>query len=79
MKGTGGASVGKTKLNKERLKVCQREIEQIGHSAKSMKMTINLNNLKDKMKTAYQFLNALRDLKEDVSCPSFSTQSTKQF
>ncbi|RWS06883.1 otoferlin-like isoform X3, partial [Dinothrombium tinctorium] len=60
-----GTPAGKTKLDKERLRLCQRELEQIACQAKAMKPLITSINIKEKLKIAYQFLHMIRALSED--------------
>jgi hypothetical protein len=67
MKGCGGSAVGKTKLDKDRLIMCQREIEQIIANAKLFKQNTNENNMKENLKNIYKQLNILKELTKDVS------------
>uniref|UniRef100_A0AAR5QCF9 C2 domain-containing protein n=2 Tax=Dendroctonus ponderosae TaxID=77166 RepID=A0AAR5QCF9_DENPD len=62
---TSGPGTGKTKLDKERLKLCQREIEHIGNAARNLKALVTKNSFKDRYKTAQSYLTKLRFLTED--------------
>ncbi|XP_069701783.1 otoferlin-like [Periplaneta americana] len=65
-KGNGSAAgMGKTKLDKERLKLCQREIEQIGNMARNLKALVTKHSFKERYKTAQSYLQKLRFLVED--------------
>ncbi|XP_066141603.1 otoferlin-like isoform X2 [Euwallacea fornicatus] len=60
-----GPGSGKTKLDKERLKLCQREIEHIGNAAKNLRAIVTKNSFKDRLKTAQTYLSKLKFLTED--------------
>ncbi|XP_030765645.1 otoferlin-like isoform X2 [Sitophilus oryzae] len=60
-----GPGTGKTKLDKERLKLCQRELEHIGNSARNLKALVTKNSFKDRLKTAQTYLAKLKFLTED--------------
>ncbi|ERL89507.1 hypothetical protein D910_06873 [Dendroctonus ponderosae] len=62
---TTGPGTEKTKLDKERLKLCQREIEHIGNAARNLKALVTKNSFKDRYKTAQSYLTKLRFLTED--------------
>jgi hypothetical protein len=62
-----GPGTGKTKLDKERIKLCQREIESIGNMARNLKALVTRSSLKERFKTAHTYLVKLRFLVEDVS------------
>ncbi|XP_021379810.1 otoferlin-like isoform X8 [Mizuhopecten yessoensis] len=63
VKGTsGGATAGKTKLDKERQKLLIREMDQMSTLARSMKATVSKGNLKDKIRYASQYLQRLKGL-----------------
>ena len=64
---TGLSMTGKTRLDKERLQQCQRELETIGVQAKQWKNLTNRATLKEKYKGAQGFLDRIRSLVEDVS------------
>ena len=64
---TGLSMTGKTRLDKERLQQCQRELETIGVQAKQWKNLTNRATLKEKYKGAQGFLDRIRSLIEDVS------------
>ncbi|XP_057656510.1 otoferlin-like isoform X1 [Diorhabda carinulata] len=59
------AETGKTKLDKEHLKLCQREIEQIGNSARNLKALVTKNSFKERLKSAQKCLGRLKILVED--------------
>ncbi|XP_046836781.1 otoferlin isoform X1 [Vespa crabro] len=60
-----GPGVGKTKLDKERTKLCQREMESIGTMARNLKAIITKNSFKERLKTAQSYLQKLKFLIED--------------
>lgn len=62
-----GPGVGKTKLDKERTKLCQRELENIGVMSRNLKAVVTKNSFKQRFKTAQGYLQKLRFLVEDVS------------
>nr|CAD7405426.1 unnamed protein product [Timema poppensis] len=65
-KGNGSsAGMGKTKLDKERMKLCLREIEQIGNMARNLKALVTKHSFKERYKTAQTYLQKLRFLIED--------------
>jgi otoferlin len=67
-----GPGTGKTKLDKERIKLCQREIESIGNMARNLKALVTRSSLKERFKTAHTYLVKLRFLVEDVSIEIYS-------
>ncbi|CRK93099.1 CLUMA_CG006578, isoform A [Clunio marinus] len=60
-----GPGTGKTKLDKERIKLCQREIETIGNMARNLRALVTRSSLKERFKTAQTYLQKLRFLIED--------------
>ncbi|XP_076663862.1 otoferlin isoform X3 [Andrena cerasifolii] len=60
-----GPGVGKTKLDKERTKVCQRELESIGAMSRNLKAVVTKSSFKERLKTAQGYLQKLRFLVED--------------
>ncbi|XP_026730449.1 otoferlin-like isoform X2 [Trichoplusia ni] len=56
---------GNTKLDKERQKLCIYEIEQIAAMTKSLRALITKHSIKDRLRTAYTYLNKLKHLCED--------------
>ncbi|EEC19061.1 conserved hypothetical protein [Ixodes scapularis] len=58
--------IGKTKLDKERLKHCQREVDHIGTMARTMKALVTKNSFKEKLRTTNGLLLKLTDLIDDV-------------
>lgn len=66
-----GPGTGKTKLDKERMKLCQREVELVGNMARNLRALVTRSSLKERFKTAQTYLHKLRFLIDDVSA-SFS-------
>jgi otoferlin len=62
-----GPGSGKTKLDKERMKLCQREVESIGNMARNLRALVTRSSMKERYKTAQTYLQKLRFLVEDVS------------
>ncbi|CAH0402078.1 unnamed protein product [Chilo suppressalis] len=62
---TNAPPIGNTKLDRERQKLCLYEIEQISTMAKSLKALITKHSIKDRLRTAYSYLNRLKHLCED--------------
>lgn len=62
-----GPGVGKTKLDKERTKLCQRELENIGIMARNLKALVTKSSFKERLKTAQSYLQKLKFLVDDVS------------
>lgn len=62
-----GPGVGKTKLDKERTKLCQRELETIGMISRNLKAVVTKSSFKERLKTAQGYLQKLKFLIEDVS------------
>ncbi|KRT84296.1 C2 domain containing protein [Oryctes borbonicus] len=62
---TTGPGTGKTKLDKEYLKLCQREIEHIGIMSKNLRALVTKNSFKERYKTAQSYLTKLKSLVED--------------
>lgn len=62
-----GPGVGKTKLDKERTKLCQREMESIGIMSRNLKAVVTKSSFKERLKTAQSYLQKLKFLVEDVS------------
>ncbi|XP_047543400.1 otoferlin-like [Vanessa atalanta] len=58
--------IGNTKLDRERHKLCISEIDQIGVSTRSLKALITKNSLKERLRTAYSYLNRLKHICEDA-------------
>ncbi|XP_072546416.1 otoferlin isoform X2 [Salminus brasiliensis] len=56
---------GKTKLDRERLKSCMRELENMGQQAKTMRTQVKKKTIKDKFKQAQNFLQKLRFLADE--------------
>nr|XP_034839510.1 otoferlin-like [Maniola hyperantus] len=63
---SGAPPLGNTRLDRERLKLCISEIEQISGLTRSLKALITKNSLKDKLRTAFAYLNRLKHLCEDA-------------
>ncbi|XP_067008818.2 otoferlin [Anabrus simplex] len=62
---SSGLGVGKTKLDKERAKLCQREVEHTGGLARNLKALVTKTTLRERYKTAHSYLQKLRFLVED--------------
>uniref|UniRef100_A0A8C7TEM2 C2 domain-containing protein n=1 Tax=Oncorhynchus mykiss TaxID=8022 RepID=A0A8C7TEM2_ONCMY len=56
---------GRTKLDKERLKSCMRELESIGQQAKTIRTQVKKNTVRDKIKLVQNFLQKLRFLADE--------------
>uniref|UniRef100_A0A8C6TUZ0 Otoferlin n=1 Tax=Neogobius melanostomus TaxID=47308 RepID=A0A8C6TUZ0_9GOBI len=56
---------GRTKLDRERLKTCMREMDSMGQQAKQMRTQVKKNTFKDKLKLAQNFLQRLRFLADE--------------
>lgn len=64
---TGGASYGKTKLDKERTKLTQREVQSISVMSRNLKAIVTKSSFNERLKTAQIYLQRLKFLVEDVS------------
>lgn len=62
-----GHGSGKTKLDKERIKLCIREVESLGNMARNLRALVTKNSMKERYKTAQNYLHKLKFLVEDVS------------
>uniref|UniRef100_A0A8C1TMP3 Otoferlin n=1 Tax=Cyprinus carpio TaxID=7962 RepID=A0A8C1TMP3_CYPCA len=51
---------GRTKLDKERLKSCMREMESMVQQAKTIRSQVKRNTVRDKLKLVFNFLHRLR-------------------
>ncbi|KAK4877630.1 hypothetical protein RN001_010136 [Aquatica leii] len=60
-----GPGCGKTKLDKERIKLCQREIENIGTTARNLRALVTKNSFKERFKTAQTYISKLKLLVDD--------------
>ncbi|KAF4526881.1 hypothetical protein B566_EDAN013792 [Ephemera danica] len=60
-----GASSGKTKLDKERTKLCLREIEHVGSLARNLKAIVTRSSIRERYKAAQSYLQRLRFLVDD--------------
>ncbi|XP_018569831.1 otoferlin-like [Anoplophora glabripennis] len=60
-----GPGTGKTKLDKEHLKLCQREIENIGIAARNLRALVTKSSFKERYKTSQTYLTKLKFLTED--------------
>uniref|UniRef100_A0A8D3AQX6 Otoferlin n=1 Tax=Scophthalmus maximus TaxID=52904 RepID=A0A8D3AQX6_SCOMX len=56
---------GRTKLDRERLKLCMSEVEAIGQQAKAMRSQVKRSTVRDKIKLAQNFLSKLRFLADE--------------
>jgi otoferlin len=62
-----GPGTGKTKLDKERVKLITREIETIGNMARNLRALVTRSSLKERYKTAQTYHQKLRFIIDDVS------------
>ncbi|KFB41978.1 AGAP000389-PA-like protein [Anopheles sinensis] len=60
-----GPGTGKTKLDKERIKLCQREVESIGNMSRNLRALVTKSSMKERYKTAQNYLAKLKFLIED--------------
>ncbi|XP_061094120.1 otoferlin-like [Conger conger] len=56
---------GRTKLDRERLKSCMRELENMGQQAKIIRSQVKKNTVKEKLKLVQNFLQKLRFLADE--------------
>nr|XP_020443855.1 otoferlin isoform X9 [Monopterus albus] len=56
---------GRTKLDRERLKSCMREMDSMGQQAKQLRTQVKKNIVRDKLKLAHNFLQKLRFLADE--------------
>uniref|UniRef100_A0A672HCY4 Otoferlin b n=1 Tax=Salarias fasciatus TaxID=181472 RepID=A0A672HCY4_SALFA len=56
---------GRTKLDRERLKLCLSEVETIGQQAKAMRSQVKKSTVRDKLKLAQNFLSKMRFLADE--------------
>eukprot|EP00062_Callorhinchus_milii_P015036 gi/632964862/ref/XP_007898605.1/ PREDICTED: otoferlin isoform X2 [Callorhinchus milii] len=56
---------GKTKLDRERLKSCMREMENMAQQSKAIRSQVKKNTLKDKLKQVHNFLHKIRFLADE--------------
>ncbi|XP_034756052.1 otoferlin isoform X6 [Etheostoma cragini] len=56
---------GRTKLDRERLKSCMREMDSMGQQAKQIRTQVKKNTIKDKLKLVQNFLQRLRFLADE--------------
>ncbi|KAM8953379.1 otoferlin isoform 2-T2 [Pelodytes ibericus] len=56
---------GRTKLDRERLKSCMRELENMGTQAKTLRSQVKKNTVRDKLKLVQNFLQKLRFLADE--------------
>ncbi|XP_064096144.1 otoferlin-like isoform X4 [Macrobrachium nipponense] len=62
---SAGSTGGRTKLDKERMRLCQREIDHLGSAARHTKALVTRHSLKERYKTAHSYLTKLKGLIED--------------
>ncbi|GAB0097053.1 Otoferlin [Sergentomyia squamirostris] len=60
-----GPGTGKTKLDKERVKLCLREIESLENMARNLRALVTRSSMKERYKTAQNYLQKLKFLIED--------------
>ncbi|KAM8847475.1 otoferlin isoform 6-T6 [Synchiropus picturatus] len=56
---------GRTKLDRERLKSCMRELDSMGQQARLIRTQVKKNTVRDKMKLVQNFLQRLRFLADE--------------
>ncbi|XP_053700525.1 otoferlin-like [Synchiropus splendidus] len=56
---------GRTKLDRERLKLCMAEVESVGQQAKVMRSQVKKSTVRDKIKLAHNFLQKLRFMADE--------------
>ncbi|XP_037541805.1 otoferlin [Nematolebias whitei] len=56
---------GRTKLDRERLKSCMREMDSMGQQARQIRTQVKKNTVRDKLKLAQNFLQRLRFLADE--------------
>ncbi|XP_033931919.1 otoferlin isoform X3 [Pseudochaenichthys georgianus] len=56
---------GRTKLDRERLKSCMREMDSMGQQAKQLRTQVKKNTVRDKLKLVQNFLQKLRFLADE--------------
>ncbi|XP_015225069.1 PREDICTED: otoferlin-like [Cyprinodon variegatus] len=56
---------GRTKLDRERLKSCMREMDSMGQQARQIRTQVKKNTVKEKLKLAQNFLQRLRFLADE--------------
>ncbi|XP_068198937.1 otoferlin isoform X3 [Antennarius striatus] len=56
---------GRTKLDRERLKSCMREMDSMGQQAKQIRTQVKKNTVRDKLKLVHNFLQKLRFLADE--------------
>ncbi|XP_063350678.1 otoferlin isoform X9 [Pelmatolapia mariae] len=56
---------GRTKLDRERLKSCMREMDSMGQQAKQIRTQVKKNTVRDKLKLVQNFLQKLRFLADE--------------
>uniref|UniRef100_A0A4W4F459 Otoferlin n=1 Tax=Electrophorus electricus TaxID=8005 RepID=A0A4W4F459_ELEEL len=59
------SQAGRTKLDRERLKSCMREMESMSQQAKTLRSQVKRNTVRDKLKAALNFLHRLRFLADE--------------
>ncbi|KAK6628981.1 hypothetical protein RUM43_002798 [Polyplax serrata] len=62
---TAGSGTGKTKLDKERTKLCQKEIEKLATNSRNLKALTTKSSFKERYKTAGTYLQKLKFLEDD--------------
>lgn len=62
-----GHGSGKTKLDKERIKLCVREIDTLGNMARNLRALVTKSSMRERYKTGQNYLQKLKFLIDDVS------------
>lgn len=60
-----GLGSGKTKLDKERMKLCQREVESIENMSRNLRALVTRSSMKERYKTAQSYYQKLKFLIDD--------------
>lgn len=68
-----GHGSGKTKLDKERIKMCVRELEALGNMSHNLRALVTKSSMRERYKTGQNYLQKLKFLIEDVSDDSSSS------
>ncbi|XP_014369899.2 otoferlin-like [Papilio machaon] len=63
---TGSQPFGNTKLDRERQKMCLNEIETLSTSTRNLRALITKSSIKDRLRTAFSYLNKLKHICEDA-------------
>lgn len=62
-----GHGSGKTKLDKERIKLCIREMETLGNTSRNLRALVTKSSMRERYKTAQNYSQKMKFLIDDVS------------